>query len=127
MLHGGGVLGQADQVVVALLLGALHLLQAVEAGPRAHAGGAARLALPLLHPAPHKQQVSTHMGHRSCMKKNGNCCSFFLPADGCQLMRNWFFTSYRQVVILLLQGDIKGLHAAMVLAGQASLAVPVQQ
>lgn len=63
MLHGGAVLSQADQVVVALLLGALQLVQAVEAGPRAHAGGAARLALPLLHPGPHKAQVSSYMGH----------------------------------------------------------------
>ncbi len=51
MLHRRAVLGQADKVVVALLLSALHLvLQAVEASPWAHAGGAACLALPLLHP-----------------------------------------------------------------------------
>lgn len=51
MLHRRAVLGQADKVVVALLLSALHLvLQAVKACPWAHAGGAACLALPLLHP-----------------------------------------------------------------------------
>ena len=51
MKRGGGVVSQADQVVVALLLGALQpVLQAVEARPRPHAGAAACLALPLLHP-----------------------------------------------------------------------------
>ena len=51
MERGGGVVSQADQVVIALLLGALQaVLQAVEARPRPHAGAAACLALPLLHP-----------------------------------------------------------------------------
>lgn len=51
MLHRRAILRQADKVVVALLLSALHLvLQAVEACPWAHAGGAACLALPFLHP-----------------------------------------------------------------------------
>ena len=51
MLHRRAILCQADKVVVALLLSALHLvLQAVEASPWAHAGGATGLALPLLHP-----------------------------------------------------------------------------
>ena len=49
--RGGGVVSQADQVVIALLLGALQaVLQAVEARPWPHAGAAACLALPLLHP-----------------------------------------------------------------------------
>lgn len=51
MLGGRGVVSQADQVVIALLLAPLQLvLQAVEACARAHAGRAACLALPLLHP-----------------------------------------------------------------------------
>lgn len=51
MIWGRGVVRQADQVVVALLLAALGaVFQGVEASPRPHAGAAACLALPFLHP-----------------------------------------------------------------------------
>lgn len=51
MVWGRGVVREADQVVVALLLASLGaVLQGVEASPRPHAGAAACLALPLLHP-----------------------------------------------------------------------------
>lgn len=53
MLCRGPIVGQTDQIVIALLLCPLQLvLQAVEAGAGAHAATAACLTLPLLHPAP---------------------------------------------------------------------------
>ena len=52
VLHWRGPVSQAYEVVVALLLGALLLVgEGVEPGSRPHAGAAARLTLPLLHPA----------------------------------------------------------------------------
>ena len=51
VLPGGCPVSQADQVIVALLLGTFLLVgQGVEPGPRPHAGAASRLTLPFLHP-----------------------------------------------------------------------------